>query len=349
MLKGILFDMDGTLIDSEPVHYRAYEMVLNPMGKHLAWEDYQTFLGTTRPVIRERIQEIFGELPITVEEFERQVGENKDKINGMEGYPLVAGVPEMLARMKAAGYRLAVASSSPQAYVEHVMTTLGLSGYFDLLISGETVANPKPAPDVFLQAAKRLGLAPSECLVVEDSHNGVLAGMAAGMASAAFLNPNSSGQDVGMATVAFRGFEELTPAWAEAAWETFLVKLAAKARLSARVPQSGFHVGAALVARDGHVFTGCNMELERMLTSICAERCALAKAVSEGYQEFEAIAVVSDQADPISPCGICRQYLWDFGEDLKIFLGNADASRILRTTAGELLPLAFRGTEEGLA
>ncbi len=219
MLKGILFDMDGTLIDSEPVHYRAYEGVLNPMGLHLKWEEYQTFLGTTRPVIRGRIREIFGELPISTEEFERQVGQNKDKINQTEGYPLVPGVKEMLARMQAAGYRLAVASSSPQAYIEHVMETLGLTAYFDLLISGERVAHPKPAPDVFLRAAELLGLDPAECMVVEDSHNGVLAAQAAGMTSAAFLNPNSSGQDVSMATAAFLTFEELTTEWAERAWE----------------------------------------------------------------------------------------------------------------------------------
>ena len=215
MFKGILFDMDGTLIDSEPVHCRAYQMVLEPMGHHMTYEDFGTLLGSTRPVILARIHAMFGAFPISDEEFERRVAENKNRINEAEGYPLVEGVPQMLVRMKAAGYRLAVASSSPQAYIEKVMAVLGLTEYFELLVSGETVANPKPAPDIFLKAAEELGLEPSECLVIEDSHNGVLAAKAAGMCAAAFLNPHSSAQDVSMADTAIRTFGEMTPEWAE--------------------------------------------------------------------------------------------------------------------------------------
>lgn len=348
MLKGILFDMDGTLIDSEPVHYRAYEMILNPLGYHLEWSVYETFLGTTRQVIQDSLRKQFPGLSMSMEAFEQMLSDNKASIYAAEGYPMLEGVPKMLEALKDAGYRLAVASSSAQWYIEDVIEKLGIAKYFDEVVSGELVEHPKPAPDVFLLTAKKLGLAPAECLVVEDSHNGVLAGNAAGMASVAFLNPNSAGQDVSMATTSVCDFAEFTPEKAKEAWEMFLVKMAAKAREAARVPQSGFRVGAALAAEDGRIFTGCNVELKQMLTSICAERCALVKGVSEGCCAFEAIAIASDLAEPISPCGTCRQYLVDFGEDMIVLLGNRDGSQIIRTTAGELLPLAFSGTQKGI-
>ncbi|MCI8513347.1 MAG: HAD family phosphatase [Lachnospiraceae bacterium] len=222
MLRGILFDMDGTLIDSEPVHCRAYQMTLAPMGFSIQYEDFASLLGATRPVILAKIHEMFGMFPISDEEFERTVQMRKDEINQNEGYPLVAGVREMLERMQKAGYRLAVASSSPQPYIENVITTLSLGGFFDLLISGENVANPKPAPDIFQKAAEKLGLTPSECLVVEDSHNGILAANRAGMASVAFLNPHSAGQDVSTATGFIKDFTEFTPARAEAIWKNYI-------------------------------------------------------------------------------------------------------------------------------
>lgn len=213
--------MDGTLIDSEPVHCLAYQMALAPMGFSIQYEDFAPLLGATRPVIRAKIHEMFGDFPISDEEFERLVRENKDQINRANGYPLVAGVRGMLEQMRAAGYRLAVASSSPQPYIEDVVKTLSLDPFFDFLVSGETVAHPKPAPDIFLNAAEKLGLTPKECLVVEDSHNGILAANHARMASAAFLNPHSAGQDVSTASGFIRNFDEFTPLRAEMIWKRY--------------------------------------------------------------------------------------------------------------------------------
>lgn len=213
--------MDGTLIDSEPVHCLAYQMALAPMGFSIQYEDFAPLLGATRPVIRAKIHEKFGDFPISDEEFEQLVQINKDKINRENGYPLIAGVQKMLKRMQTAGYRLAVASSSPQSYIENVVQSLSLHDFFELLISGETVANPKPAPDIFLNAAKKLHLAPEECLVIEDSHNGILAANHAHMASAAFLNPHSAGQDVSTASGFIRNFDEFTPVQAEIIWKRY--------------------------------------------------------------------------------------------------------------------------------
>lgn len=122
-----------------------------------------------------------------------------------------------------------------------------------------------------------------------------------------------------------------------------LIAEAAEARLKARA-FSGFHVGAALLTADGRIFTGCNVEIKSTLSSICAERCAIVKAVSEGYTDFAAIAVVSDAEHPVSPCGFCRQYLIDFNPDMEVIMANPDGSEVLTMTARELMPRAFVGS-----
>ena len=124
-----------------------------------------------------------------------------------------------------------------------------------------------------------------------------------------------------------------------------LLLKAKEARLKARVPMSGFHVGAALLTKQGDIITGCNVELKTTLSSICAERTAMVKAVSLGYNEFEAIAVVSDAPKAISPCSFCRQYLVDFGKDILVIMSDPELKDIVEMTVDELVPMAFIGTK----
>ena len=120
-----------------------------------------------------------------------------------------------------------------------------------------------------------------------------------------------------------------------------VIKEACDARFKARVPMSGFHVGAALLTNEGEIIKGCNVELKTTLSSICAERTAMVKAVSLGYNDFEAIAVVSDSPKAISPCAFCRQYLVDFNPKMKVIMSNEDMSDIVEMTVEELVPMAF--------
>lgn len=122
-----------------------------------------------------------------------------------------------------------------------------------------------------------------------------------------------------------------------------LITMAAEARHKARA-FTGFHVGAALLTKSGEIVTGCNVELHTTLSSICAERTAMVKAVSMGHTEFEAIAVVSDAEKPISPCAFCRQYLVDFDPGILVIMAGADGSEVVEMTAAELLPMAFMGS-----
>ena len=120
--------------------------------------------------------------------------------------------------------------------------------------------------------------------------------------------------------------------------EQQLIALAAKARQTAYAPYSGFPVGAALLGKSGHVYTGCNVENASYSLTICAERVALFKAVSEGECEFEAIAIVT--ANGATPCGACRQVLTEFGPDMRVLVATPERLISVSNAAG-LLPGAF--------
>lgn len=120
-----------------------------------------------------------------------------------------------------------------------------------------------------------------------------------------------------------------------------LISYAKKAMGNAYAPYSGFCVGAALLTTEEEIFTGCNVENASFGATICAERCAMLKAVSEGYTSFKKIAIVSSSNNLTYPCGLCRQFLSEFmEEDASIVLVN-DKEEIREYTLGYLIPFSF--------
>jgi len=119
-----------------------------------------------------------------------------------------------------------------------------------------------------------------------------------------------------------------------------LVAAAVAAREKAFAPYSGFKVGAALLAEDGTVVSGCNVESASYGLTICAERVAIVKGVSEGRTRFKCVAVVADTDDLTPPCGACRQLLWEFAPDATVVLSNL-AGKTETLTVRELLPRGF--------
>jgi cytidine deaminase len=118
-----------------------------------------------------------------------------------------------------------------------------------------------------------------------------------------------------------------------------LIQLARKAQSAAYAPYSKYNVGAALITRSGKIFSGANIENAAYPTSICAERVAIFKAVSEGEREFETIAVVT--RDGGSPCGSCRQVMAEFAIDAQVLIANEEGEVVEDTTVRKLLPFAF--------
>lgn len=127
-----------------------------------------------------------------------------------------------------------------------------------------------------------------------------------------------------------------------------LMAIAAKARENSYSPYSGFAVGAALLCDDGSIYTGCNIENASFTPTVCAERVAIFKAVSEGKRSFSAIAIIGgkrgEEAEICAPCGVCRQVMSEFcGEDFRVILGNTTRCKTYKLC--ELLPLAFSKDE----
>ena len=119
-----------------------------------------------------------------------------------------------------------------------------------------------------------------------------------------------------------------------------LIDLAFKVKENAYAPYSDFRVGAVLLCKDGRVFAGCNIENASYGLSMCAERVALFKAISEGCRDFELLVLISDSDEFCLPCGACRQALWEFNCELRILMLNKK-KEIKETRVGELLPDAF--------
>ncbi len=122
--------------------------------------------------------------------------------------------------------------------------------------------------------------------------------------------------------------------------EPALVDAARQVRLNAQAAYSGFKVGAALELEDGAMVTGCNIENATYGLTLCAERVALVKALSEGHTKFTRIVVVADTATPTPPCGPCRQLLWEYCGDIEVVLSNLNGPTA-RLRLAELLPMPF--------
>lgn len=195
-MNTVIFDMDGVLVNTERTHYQALCRTLARVaGRTMDWDYYAQFVGTTLShmwSVIERDYDLPGQTAVLDAAFEEDKAYYREK----NGHVPVPGAPALVRRLKAAGCTLAVASSSPQREIDAAMEALGLTECFTVLISGETVARPKPAPDIFLKAAALLGADPSACAVVEDSANGVGAAKAAGMFCVGFVNPDSGDQDL---------------------------------------------------------------------------------------------------------------------------------------------------------
>lgn len=122
--------------------------------------------------------------------------------------------------------------------------------------------------------------------------------------------------------------------------DKLLIKIAMEAREKSYSPYSRFKVGAALCTRSGRVFTGCNIESASYSPTICAERVAVAKAVSEGYTDIDKIAVIGSDKSISFPCGVCRQFLYEFGKDIKVICARSiDSYKVY--TIDELMPEGF--------
>lgn len=197
-MKAIIFDMDGVLIDSEPLNIEAEIDIMKSFGVDIDISEMERFTGVTNTSMWKTLKSRYN-LEMSVEALVVHSNHvKKQKIRQMDIKP-IDGIEDLINYAISKGYKLGVASSSPMDMIQLVINKFGLMDAFHVLVSGEEVKNSKPAPDVFLKAISLLGVMPKDCFVIEDSTHGVAAAKAAGVTCIGFDNPNSVGQVYEMA------------------------------------------------------------------------------------------------------------------------------------------------------
>lgn len=179
-IKAIIFDLDGVLVEAKKWHYEALNRALNLYGYNISLQDHLT-LYDGLPT-REKLKILSGRvgLPVT---YHKLVNDLKQMYTLDLIEDLCEPIDEQcfaIKRLKDEGYRLAVASNSVRASVHRMLQKSDTIDFFDLILSNQDVQKPKPNPEIYFSAAQQLGVQPSECLVLEDNHNGIAAAQAAG-------------------------------------------------------------------------------------------------------------------------------------------------------------------------
>lgn len=208
-IRGVIFDMDGTLIDTERLYQKMWNMLAEERGYSMTEEMLRKMRGA-RADFSTRLFEAVNPGFSFSEEKELCIRRAWDWCE-IHGVPAKQGAEALLRELKREGYRCAIGSSSTQEQIRYYMDRLRLTDCFDFIGSGDMVEQGKPAPDLFLLCAERLGLSPEETLVVEDSVNGVLAGRNAGAWVAAVQDVCDLAPAIGAMDVTLSTLEEVLP------------------------------------------------------------------------------------------------------------------------------------------
>lgn len=198
MKKLFIFDMDGVIIDSEPLHFEVDILTMKQFGVEITKEELEQFVGMTNPEMwsiikpRYQLQQTIDELIKVQLDLKIQYLENTQILP-------IDGIPELIQQLKDNQIQLAIASSSPRRFIEGVLNKFNIADQFHYVLSGEEVNKGKPEPDIYLEVASQLKVHPDDCMVLEDSRNGVLAAKRANMYCIGYVNPNSGNQDLSLA------------------------------------------------------------------------------------------------------------------------------------------------------
>jgi HAD superfamily hydrolase (TIGR01509 family) len=183
----VIFDMDGVLADTEPLHFEAAREVLSAAGREYTWEENREFFGrTTRYVFETLVPRL--SLPGAIDDY---IGEYDEAVRRRLAAPLAPldGLTWLLGELAARGCPVALASSSQMSWIEATLGSLGLRGRFAPMVAGDMVSQGKPSPEIYLSCCQRLGLPPEDCAAIEDSPSGLTSARAAGLRAVGLLTP----------------------------------------------------------------------------------------------------------------------------------------------------------------
>jgi beta-phosphoglucomutase family hydrolase len=208
MIKAVIFDLDGVLVESEHLHIEAEKQTLLKYGVQISSEELHRYTGTTASFMFTELIRRY-KLNTTF----KKIFDEKEKIlfkllkNNVKP---TKGVMHLLIKLKRENIKLAVASSSHKKLINYLLEQIDIAGCFDFVVSSEDVAYGKPDPEIFLKAASGLSVGLDECLVIEDSKLGVEAAKKAGMKCVGYRNPHSGDQDLSEADIVIDSFSKLS-------------------------------------------------------------------------------------------------------------------------------------------
>ena len=208
-MRGVIFDWDGVVIDSSAQHVRSWELLSEEIGKPLPDGHFKKGFGKKNQEIIPNLLR-WSDDPIEIE----RLGDRKEELYRElvrdQGVRVLPGARELLSALREAGIPRSVGSSTPLSNLNALFAATGLGELFDAVVCGDDVKNGKPAPDVFLLAAQKLGLDPAGCLVIEDAHVGIAAAHAAGMKVLAVATTHPL-EELTSADAAVASLAEITP------------------------------------------------------------------------------------------------------------------------------------------
>jgi len=197
LFEAIIFDMDGVVADSEPLHIKAENKTLAPYNVQVTEEDYREFMGRSPKLLLENLVKKYS-INVDMQELLSVHKENLLQLYNNEVTP-IEGSLQLIQWFSDRDYLLALASSSDIKLVDSVISKFKIRNIFKAVLSGSEVKNIKPAPEIFLKAASQLSVQPKHCLVIEDSAAGVKAAQSAGMRCIGFRSPHTPSQDLSLA------------------------------------------------------------------------------------------------------------------------------------------------------
>jgi beta-phosphoglucomutase len=209
MVNTVIFDMDGVIVDTEPVHYYAYHKHFRELGINVSDEMYGTFTGFST---KNTYQALIKEFNLS-HEVEALIASKREFFNNAfdekADLELLPGVRNLILNLYENGLQLVLASSASHVTIQRIFNRFKLHEYFTHIVSGEDFPQSKPHPAIFLKAAELSGSPVTECIVIEDSTNGIKAAKAAGIFCIGYNSENSLLQEISIADMTINNFDEL--------------------------------------------------------------------------------------------------------------------------------------------
>ena len=208
--EAVIFDMDGVLIDSEPIHIGIEKQLFDKLGIDVSETVHRSYMGASNEFMYSDLRSRFKLSESVTELIESDELFRSDYFQRLDTIPANDGLISLLGQIKTAGLKLAVATSSSPEIANLLLNKCGIAPFFDAIVTTSEAGKSKPSPDVYLLAAKKIGVSPEDCIVFEDSPNGLLAAKSAGIFCVVIQSDSELIQKLSKADYLIQSFTEIT-------------------------------------------------------------------------------------------------------------------------------------------